>query len=355
MSPGLAKNTISVAACSDGHSGGKISMVSSYSSIGPTLDGRLKPDITTPGDNVMSAAAKGETNDSPTCSVAPKSGTSMAAPVAAGNIALIQQYFQDSHFWKQYCNPAYPSCSSTNFQLSGSLLKALVLHSGQEMTMHNGINEIGKVPDIFQGHGRMSLLSILPLTKYDAASSPWNIFVDTFDLPQSMELVYQVNVVSKSSPLKVSICWYDPPSQVFASKFLLNDIDLLVQDPSGNTFYGNIGVLDYDVNKVPPLGSRRDTMNPNEQVFIKHPQVGQWTIRIQGKSFLHGISQKVSVVVTAEGNVGGSGLEHNMQALSGDLSYCVNRPNGNVNKNEVDVSLWSLVWKAIDTDKGYYE
>lgn len=67
-------------------------------------------------------------------------GTSMAAPVVAGNIALIRQYLVDKNFWSKLCNPDYPLCSTYKhsrevFMPKGSLIKALVLHSGQPMTM----------------------------------------------------------------------------------------------------------------------------------------------------------------------------------------------------------------------------
>jgi subtilisin family serine protease len=57
--------------------------VASFSSSGPTRDGRLKPEISAPGVNVV--AARSRTDDG----VIRKSGTSMAAPAVTGLVALM--------------------------------------------------------------------------------------------------------------------------------------------------------------------------------------------------------------------------------------------------------------------------
>lgn len=80
-SPAAAANAITVGALYD--PGEKGWVLAEFSSRGPTADGRIKPDITTPGRNITAAKA-GSINGYVTYS-----GTSMATPFMAGVIALM--------------------------------------------------------------------------------------------------------------------------------------------------------------------------------------------------------------------------------------------------------------------------
>jgi subtilisin family serine protease len=69
--------------------------ISSFSSIGPRRDGMLKPDITAPGQLIISARSS-STNPDSTSLVANgkylvEQGTSMSAPITAGSVALLLQ------------------------------------------------------------------------------------------------------------------------------------------------------------------------------------------------------------------------------------------------------------------------
>ena len=57
--------------------------LSSFSSCGPTRDGREKPEISAPGGNVIAARSRTGTG------VTRKSGMSMAAPAVTGLVALV--------------------------------------------------------------------------------------------------------------------------------------------------------------------------------------------------------------------------------------------------------------------------
>ncbi|MFX5784919.1 S8 family serine peptidase, partial [Acinetobacter baumannii] len=61
--------------------------MSSFSSWGPTDDGRIKPDLVADGVSVTS------TGGNSTTSYATLSGTSMAAPNTTGSLLLLQEYY----------------------------------------------------------------------------------------------------------------------------------------------------------------------------------------------------------------------------------------------------------------------
>ncbi len=85
-SPGCAKKPITVGA-TDKQDG-----IANYSSRGPTLDGRVKPDICFPGSSIHSCRAKGTAMGTPIDDFyTTASGTSMATPHAAGTSALLLQ------------------------------------------------------------------------------------------------------------------------------------------------------------------------------------------------------------------------------------------------------------------------
>ena len=50
----------------------------------------------------------------------------------AGAAALVTQYFSEWRFYASHCTPQYPKCGHA-FAPSGSLVKTVLLHSGQNM------------------------------------------------------------------------------------------------------------------------------------------------------------------------------------------------------------------------------
>ncbi len=83
-SPGCARKVITIGATNDSD------QVTSFSSRGPTSDGRVKPDLCFPGFNIIAARAQGTAMGSVVdARYTSASGTSMATPHAAGAVAQL--------------------------------------------------------------------------------------------------------------------------------------------------------------------------------------------------------------------------------------------------------------------------
>lgn len=98
------------------------SAAASFSSAGPSFDGRIKPDVVAPGYFTRSARADGATSSSlGGCSLTYMAGTSMATPAVAGMVALLRQYFRSGFH-------AYGTANASHALLpSASLLRAALV------------------------------------------------------------------------------------------------------------------------------------------------------------------------------------------------------------------------------------
>jgi hypothetical protein len=198
-----AKNVISVGSSQSSFNSANIKYVSWFSSIGPSFDGRIKPDLVSPGEAIESANSNGGNGQS--CQTLSLQGTSMATPSAAGNGVLIRQYFTGTNtaLWTSMCRQSYSFCRS--FSPSGVLVKAMLLHSGTQMSIFNGQEasnpdvSLNAPPDMYQGYGRINLLNVLPLATY----TKFDLYVDDLrDIGENTAVQYIVTVSDATVPVK---------------------------------------------------------------------------------------------------------------------------------------------------------
>lgn len=260
--PATAKNALTVGALGHGNS----LLAASFSSRGPTDDGRLKPDIQAPGSSIVSA--RGDTNNSATIETAltsTKSGTSMSTPTVAGAAALMRQYFADGFYPLGSANPA------DQRQPSGALMKAMLLGGTAVPASFN-------VPSQTFGWGRVFLDNNL---YFDGDSR----YTRVWDVPHSGglstgETDTYTATVDTGEELRITLVWNDPPSFPSAASNLVNDLDLTVRHVGTNTTWlGNV-----ITSGVSTTGGAADTVNNVEQVILPIPLAGQYEITVNGSS-----------------------------------------------------------------------
>ncbi len=282
-SPSTNKNGVSVGATLRGTSANSMA---SFSSCGPTADGRIKPDITVPGSSIVSANndINVTTNN---CGTISMSGTSMATPGAAGLTALIRQYYTDGWY------PTGGKVSTNAITPSAALLKGTLINSAINMTGTTAM------PANCQGWGRVLLEDALYFT--GQARKLWVKDDNTgFATGSTATQSFNFSVNSTTQPLKVTLVWTDFPSTPAASVNLVNDLDLTVTGPTGTVWRGNVFS-----GGVSATGGTADRRNTVEQVLLSAPATGVYTVSVKAFNIPNG-AQPFALVVTGDATEGGT-------------------------------------------------
>jgi hypothetical protein len=255
LSPSTAKNVVAVGSTLRG---AQAETPSSFSSCGWTEDDRVKPDVMMPGSEIVSAGNNGNVN-LPNCSMAASSGTSMAAPGAAGFAALVRQYLEDGFY------PSGTAMPADEFAPSAALIKATMLNSTHQMA------NVAPIPSPCQGWGRLQLDRALYLGSGDRRL--WVEDNDTgFAGPGTRTFFFEAG--GAAEPLRATLTWTDFPSTPAAGAHLVNDLDLEVVGPGG-ALLGN--VLSGGVS-IP--GGSPDRIDTVEQVLIALSPAGPYRVEV---------------------------------------------------------------------------
>jgi len=272
-SPSTAKNVVTIGNHQARYSGAPDNLMSG-SSRGPTDDGRIKPDIIAPGGYVRSCRAQ-EAQDIAGSSwqstwYLEYTGTSMATPNAAGAATLIREYLIEI---AQRPSP------------QGALVKALLVLGAQDINSRD-------IPNNDEGWGRVNLKETL------APSQGRGIWVDDRSVLASSgtSKSYVFNVTYANSQLKAVLAWSDYRGSRFASKALVNDLDLEVESPDGTIYLGN----DF-ANGRSTTGGTKDDINNLEVVLIDAAMKGIWTVRVKDAYHAGSGSQPFAIAVSGQG------------------------------------------------------
>ncbi|UCD36776.1 MAG: S8 family serine peptidase [Fidelibacterota bacterium] len=269
----VAKNALLVGAVDDipnGYTAVSDVVMSSFSSWGPTDDGRIKPDLVANGIWLYSSLAI-----SPT-SYGLISGTSMAAPSVAGSLALLQQHYAATHEG-QY--------------LSAAALKALVIHTCDEAGPAPG-------PDYSFGWGLMNTSSAASLISADQLAD------ETIRMGTLAEGTIQsfAFLADGSGSMKTTLVWADPPGVPPGSQYnprtpmLVNDLDVRIERATDGLVY-----LPWALNveaPTAPASPADNSVDNVEQVLISTPDPGLYMVSVSHKGSLQDISQPYALITT---------------------------------------------------------
>lgn len=244
--PACAKNHITVGALNANDDS-----MTSFSSWGPADDGRMKPDISGPGcqsngdGGVTSCASSSDTGYSVKC------GTSMSSPTVCGLSALLLEDYRVQF-------PARPD-------FRNSTLKILLAHTAVDLGNPGPDNQFG------YGSVRIKDCVDFMRTGNFKEGSVSNGGVDT---------VFVV-VGPTDNVLKITLAWDDPPGTPNVSPALINDLDLVVFDPSNNQrFPWTLSGL--AAPAAPATQTQKNAVDNIEQVYVASPPPGVYRVEVRG-------------------------------------------------------------------------
>ncbi len=273
---GTAKNILTVGAIEaipSGYSRPEDAVISSFSSWGPTDDGRIKPDVVADGVNLFSSI--GTTDNA----YAIYSGTSMATPATAGSLTLLQEYYAQLH--------------AGSFMRSATL-KALVIHTADEAGPAPG-------PDYKYGWGVVNAAKAANVITGANSGTSFQIRENT--LSNTGSISFDV-VASGKGILTATLCWTDPRgtpgAQVINNNSikLINDLDIRIT--KGATTYMP-WILDPGIPSA--AATTGDNIRDNvEKIEVSDVEPGAtYKITVSHKGTLARGSQAYSLIVSGAG------------------------------------------------------
>ncbi|MFN4026632.1 MAG: S8 family serine peptidase [Flavobacterium sp.] len=265
-----AKNCLTIGAVSSvtSYTDPSSVVMSSFSSWGPTDDGRIKPEVVAKGVSVFSSVATSDT------SYDTYQGTSMASPAVAGSCILLQQHY--NNLFSNY--------------MRSSTLKGLVMHTAKEAGFYDG-------PDYEFGWGLVDNVAAANLVTAKATGAA---VIDELILNNNSTYTRTLTVDNPSN-IKVSICWTDPAPTAFNTgvtdpnvSYLVNDLDLKITK-NQEIFYP------WSLNKNLPSDPATKTGTNNVDIFERidlENASGLYTITVSHKGILPGSGQRFSLIIS---------------------------------------------------------
>jgi subtilisin family serine protease len=239
-----------------------LDQLASFSSRGPTVDGRIKPEVCAVGVDVNSTLPGGNGQGN---QYGLNSGTSMACPGAAGTSALLYQVWRERH---------------SGQDPTAAVVKAALMATADDLGQPG--------PDFQFGYGRINA------RRAALALEENRLYVDSVDQGELRTLT--VNVPAGTRQLRLLTYWTDFEGAVLAGRALVNDLDTELRGPDSVRYQP--WVLDPRPNALTldaPAIRARDSLNNTEQITLDAPAPGQYTLRIAGAAVPRGAQSFVVI------------------------------------------------------------
>ena len=276
-------------------------VTSSFSSYGPTDDGRVKPDLVTIGEDVygpLSYSSGQELVET----YGSLSGTSMSAPIATGVACLIVEQYKD----KYQTDP------------TSATIKNILIHSA----VSDGFG-----PNYRTGWGMIDAYKATTLLKdidhvYEYSNQELNlrksILLDDIDY-DGEEHIYPLAMSSYPKEIKITVVWNDPAPVTITGQneldptlpMIVNKLKVYIQDDK-EKIYRPWKLDPTDPNKMASRGENE--IDNVQQIVVSYPDPSKtYTLHIshygdimnaQGTVYDYGLvdngTQPYSVIISAE-------------------------------------------------------
>ena len=228
--------------------------IASYSSRGPVQqDGRIKPEITADGFAVLSTNANN--------TYGYNYGTSMACPAVTGSLLLMYERYRQVH---------------AGADPKSALIKALACNTAEDLGNPG--------PDFTYGFGMLNTrrgVEAIDSNRYFISS-----------MANGGSNTHNITIPANTRRVKIMLYWADVAAASNASIALVNDLDMVVIEPSF-TLHRPLILNTTPANVNNNATEAPDHLNNIEQVVIDNPAAGVYSASINGYNIPFGPQEYV--------------------------------------------------------------